>query len=158
MRVLWLSTTKGLFNSSESHFYNGCGWMSSLQKLVENSDEIDLGVSISQREAMMIKEKLEELNALAKENGVELMMIVPPDKYDVYQGYIINNPYPRKTIIEDLERWIGDCPNIVLLKESITPLVAEGEKDVYLFNDTHWSYKAQQVAAEQIYKRLPDLK
>ena len=44
MRVLWLSTTKGLFNSSESHFYNGCGWMSSLQKLVENSDEIDLGV------------------------------------------------------------------------------------------------------------------
>ena len=44
MRVLWLSTTKGLFNSSESHSYNGCGWMSSLQKLVENSDEIDLGV------------------------------------------------------------------------------------------------------------------
>ena len=121
-------------------------------------ERIEKVLSISRKPCGHKHEKLEELNALAKENGVELMMIVPPDKYDVYQGYIINNPYPRKTIIEDLERWIGDCPNIVLLKESITPLVAEGEKDVYLFNDTHWSYKAQQVAAEQIYKRLPDLK
>lgn len=144
--VLTASLDRDFFSSAEP------------RKLYFYRDEIDLGVSISQREAMMIKEKLEELNALAKENGVELMMIVPPDKYDVYQGYIINNPYPRKTIIGDLERWIGDCPHIVLLKESIMPLVAEGEKDVYLFNDTHWSFKAQKAATEQIYKRLPELK
>ena len=128
------------------------------RKLYFYRDEIEQGVSISEQEAIKIKKKLEELNVLAKESGVEVMMIVPPDKYDVYQAYITDNPYPRKTINEDLEQWIGDCPDIVLLKESIEPLVDKGEKDVYLFNDTHWSFKAQQAAAEQIYRRLPALR
>lgn len=57
MRVLWLSTTKGLFNSSDSHFYNGCGWVSSLQKLVENSDEIDLGVGFLTTERHEIQQQ-----------------------------------------------------------------------------------------------------
>ena len=45
MKVLWLSAAKGLFQSPDSHFYNGCGWVSSLQKLVEDNEEIELGMA-----------------------------------------------------------------------------------------------------------------
>lgn len=57
MKVLWLSSAKGLFNSSDSHFYNGCGWVSSLQKLVENSNEIDLGVGFLTTEKHEIQQQ-----------------------------------------------------------------------------------------------------
>lgn len=43
MKVLWLSATKGLFSSSNSPCYNGGGWISSLQKLVDSHEDIHLG-------------------------------------------------------------------------------------------------------------------
>ncbi|MBR3455709.1 MAG: hypothetical protein IKH26_10330 [Bacteroidaceae bacterium] len=124
------------------------------RKLYFYHNDIDQEVNISQKDAMLIKEKMEILNTLAKASGVEVVMIIPPDKYDIYQGYITNNRYPRKTFNEDLVHWIGENQNILILKDSIAPLVEKGVKDVYLFNDTHWSFKAQKAAAGQIYKRL----
>ena len=43
MRILWLSATNGLFTSSNSPCYNGGGWISSLQKLVETCNDLQLG-------------------------------------------------------------------------------------------------------------------
>ena len=57
MRVLWLSSTKGLFSSSDTHFYNGCGWVSSLQKLVEQSEEIELGMAFITSENDIIQQQ-----------------------------------------------------------------------------------------------------
>ena len=123
-------------------------------KLYFYRDEIDLGVNLSEEMAMVIRQKMDLLNELANEKGVGVMLVVVPDKYDVYQDHIVDNPFPRKTINEDVARWLGDRSDVMLLKEAISPLVEKGEKDVYLFNDTHWSFKAQQAAADFIHKRL----
>lgn len=43
MRVLWLSVTSGLFQQKSSSNYNGGGWISSLQQVIQKQKDIQLG-------------------------------------------------------------------------------------------------------------------
>jgi hypothetical protein len=42
-------------------------------------------------------------------------------------------------------------------KDILQPMVDRGEQDVYLYNDTHWSYKAAQAVADEVYERMQRL-
>lgn len=44
MRVLWLSTTPGLYDSKDSG-YNGIGWISSVQSLIQQEDGLELALA-----------------------------------------------------------------------------------------------------------------
>lgn len=48
-------------------------------------------------------EKLNYLHERLQEKGINLYYIIAPDKYDVNQPYITNNPYPPKTVLGQLE-------------------------------------------------------
>ena len=41
-----------------------------------------------------------------------------------------------------------------MTKRLLMPMVDKGEKDVFKFNDTHWSYKASQVVADELVRRM----
>lgn len=127
------------------------------QKLYFYIDEIKLEMAITEQDGQMIKNKFDILMGIANEKGVELLFVMPPDKYDLYQDDIMDNPYPPKTINEDMMRFLGEYKSILLLKPTLKPLIERGVKDVYLFNDTHWSYKAQQVVADEILHKIEDL-
>ena len=88
-----------------------------------------------------------------KEKGIKFIFMVAVDKYDLYQNEIVENPYPKKRVMEDIDRIIGNSPHLLLSKKFLLPLIEKGEKDVFLFNDTHWSYKASRVIADEIYKK-----
>lgn len=104
-----------------------------------------------------IKSTFRALLDKAQEKHVKLVVLVPPDKYDLYQQYIVDNPYPEKKNNEKI-RWILDNDaHVVLAKDVLQPMVDQGEQDVYLYNDTHWSYKAASVVADQVYERLQQL-
>lgn len=45
MKVLWLSVTSGLFQHKSSPNYNGGGWIASLQKIVQEQENIQLGLA-----------------------------------------------------------------------------------------------------------------
>lgn len=106
---------------------------------------------VTQRRAL---DNLRRLFALAHEKGVRLMVVVPPDKYDLYQSFIVDNPFPPKTINEDLRRLFPDEENLVLCKEFLLPHVQRGEKDIYMLNDTHWSPKTAKIVADELYMML----
>lgn len=90
----------------------------------------------------------------ADEKGIRLMFVVPVDKYDLYQNHIVDNPYPPKTVNEDIVRVFNYDPRILITRDCLRPLVDSGEKDIFLFNDTHWSYKAASAVADEISRRL----
>jgi hypothetical protein len=82
-------------------------------------------------------------------------MLVAGDKYDLYQDYIIDNPYPAKTLNEDLQQWLApELDHFVFSKQVLLPYVKQGVKDVYLFNDTHWSPASSRLIAGEIIKKL----
>ena len=84
--------------------------------------------------------------------------MVPVDKYDLYQGYIINNPYDHpKRINEDVRELLGDIPEVMLCKYTLLPLLESGEKDVFLFDNSHWSYKGSQAVGIELSKRVKQM-
>jgi hypothetical protein len=45
-----------------------------------------------------------------------------------------------------------DC--FVIAKRVLHPLVEQGVKDVYLFNDTHWSPASSRLIAREVVNKL----
>lgn len=91
----------------------------------------------------------------AREKGINLIIVVACDKYDLYQDFIIDNHYPEKTINEDIAKWMADdLDRFVITKQLLYPRVKQGEKDVFLYNDTHWSPVSSQIVVSEIIKKL----
>ena len=102
-----------------------------------------------------VVDSYQQLIAKAREKGVNLIIIIACDKYDLYQDFIVNNRYPAKTLNEDIAQWMNaDIDRFVLTKQVLYPYIKRGVKDIFLFNDTHWSPFTSQVVAEEVVKKL----
>lgn len=106
--------------------------------------------SIPERDDSIIRSKIDTLFAEAKANNIQLLILVCPDKYDLYQDHIINNSYPIKTINEDFRRIVGDRADVIIGKELLYPHIHSVKKDMYYLDDTHWSYKSAKIIADNI--------
>ena len=116
--------------------------------------DITNGVNIGDASRQKIQEVYQILTRKANERGIALLLMIPVDKYDMYQDHIVDNPYPRKTYIEEVREIFGDTPNVLLCKDLLTPLIEKGEKDVFLFDDSHWSIKAAEIVGKELSKRV----
>ena len=116
--------------------------------------DITNGVNIGDASKQKIQEVYQILTRKADERGIALLLMIPVDKYDMYQDHIVDNPYPRKTYIEEAREIFGDTPNVLLCKDLLTPLIEKGEKDVFLFDDSHWSIKAAEIVGKELSKRV----
>ena len=94
------------------------------------------------------------LTRKAHERGIQLLLMVAVDKYDLYQDYIKDNPYPPKRVNEDVREIFGDIPEVMLCKYCLQPLLEKGEKDVFLFDNTHWSYKGSEAVGKELSRRV----
>lgn len=126
----------------------------SADELYFYKEDINSEMNIPSTKSSIVKQKLERLFQESQKKGIKLLLLIAADKYDVYQPFIVNNPYPSKTINEDLENLMPSCPNIIYSKKIIQPYLYKGEKDMYLINDTHWSYKSGKIIAENILNYL----
>lgn len=119
--------------------------------------DITNGLNIDEVSKEKVQEVYQILTRKAEERGIALLLMFPVDKYDMYQDHIVDNPYPRKTCIEDAREIFGDTPNVLLCKYLLTPLIEKGEKDVFLFDDSHWSIKASEIVGKELSQRVKEL-
>ena len=118
-------------------------------------DDVNMGFNLTADQRQAVVDCYRQLIDLAREKGVNLVLLIACDKYDLYQDFIIDNPYPVKTLNEDLEQWMApDMDRFVIAKRVLHPLVEQGVKDVYLFNDTHWSPASSRIIAGEIINKL----
>ena len=102
-----------------------------------------------------VKEVFDLLTCMAQKRGIKLIFMLPVDKYDLYQDYIVDNPYAYpKRINEDVREILGDIPEVLLSKYYLQPLIDKGEKDIFLFDNSHWSYKASEVVGKELSRRI----
>ena len=117
--------------------------------------DIANGLTIDEALRPKVKEVFDLLTRKAHERGIRLMLMMPVDKYDLYQDYIVDNPYPHpKRVNEDLREILGDIPEVMLCKDCLKPLIDKGEKDVFLFDNTHWSYKGSEAVGQELSRRV----
>lgn len=97
---------------------------------------------------------LEQLAKKAQEKKVHLLFLICPDKYDLYQKFIIDNPFPAKEVNEELRKLIGNRPDFIIAKEVLMPYLDAGEKDIYMMDDSHWSIISAKIIAEEVRAHL----
>lgn len=116
------------------------------------------GLTIEESIRPKVKEVFDLLTTKAHERGFALVLMLPVDKYDLYQDYIVDNPYDHpKRINEDVREILGDIPEVLLTKYYLQPLIDKGEKDVFLFDNSHWSYKGSEVVGKELSRRIKAL-
>ena len=116
------------------------------------------GLTIDEAIRPKVKEVFDMLTTKAHERGFALVLMLPVDKYDLYQEYIVDNPYALKLVNEEVRELLGDCPEVMLCKYTLLPLLASGEKDVFLFDNSHWSWKGSQAVGKELARRVKELK
>ena len=98
-----------------------------------------------------------KINQLLEKKGIKLIVMIEPDKYDLYYPYIKNKPKRKEPLFfEKLEKEKKEylyIPSYSILSEMI-----KKEKDVYFYDDTHWSMKSANAMSEQIYKIIQSKK
>lgn len=94
------------------------------------------------------KENLIRLNQKFSDNGIKLIILIAADKYDVYRPFMVDDTLPVDTTTNRLSDISGVC--VIDTKLMLQKMVQKGEKDVYMVNDTHWSYKASEAVASKL--------
>ena len=119
------------------------------------NEDVKMGFDVSPKSRQLIVDCYRQVIEAARQRGVNLVLLVACDKYDILQDYIVDNPYPAKTLNEDLMQWMApDLDRFVFSKQVLSPYIEQGVKDVYLFNDTHWSPASSQLISAEIIKKL----
>lgn len=116
------------------------------------------GLMIEESVRSKVKEVFNLLTTKTHERGIVFILMIPVDKYDLYQDYIIDNPYEHpKRINEDVRELLGDVPEVMLCKYTLLPLLKNGEKDVFLFDNSHWSYKGSEAVGKELGRRVKQI-
>jgi hypothetical protein len=92
---------------------------------------------------------LEQIDNLLHKRNMKLIVLISPDKYDMYYPFIDHNSTLEKPnffpVYENTRKKYSNVNAYsVLLKEINTG------KDIYYYDDSHWSPKGAKIIAEQI--------
>lgn len=118
-------------------------------------EDVEMGFNVTPAMQQKIIDGFDMLIDKANEKGINLVILIACDKYDIYQDFIIDNSYPRKTLADDVQRWTEPRKDyFVYAKPLLLPRIEQGVKDVFLYNDTHWSPASSEVIAAEIIKKL----
>lgn len=93
--------------------------------------------------------KLDSLFSYANTLDIDLYVLIAADKYDIYQDYIIDNQYSKTDVLERLTEKYAH-PNLINSKDTLSKMVADGVKDIYWCNDTHWSPIGSEAVAKWV--------
>lgn len=95
----------------------------------------------------------DNLNILAdrlREKGIRFYFMPCVDKYNLYSGFIVDNPYPRSVFFEELRK-LPKRYVLIDTKKMLGEELERGVKDLYYPDDTHWSWKA----SKRIFSEIP---
>lgn len=104
--------------------------------------------------AESLNQLLNEMHAALSAKGIQLIVMVYPDKFDLYNPYMVNrNNYQEPVFYANFDslqkNYVYFDVNSIFKKE-----VEKGTKDIYLFDDTHTSPIASKIMLQEFLKEL----
>ncbi len=96
---------------------------------------------------------LNDLSNLLKNKGVKLIVLPSPDKYDIYYEYIVDKKgFPKPMFFERLQKMQKNY--IYIDSKKVLSNALNKKKDIYYYDDTHWSPWASKYIATEIEKYI----
>lgn len=103
-----------------------------------------------------VKKMNNELNYLAiklQEKNIKLILLPCPDKFNAYYDFIRDkNKYLRPVFFENMEKL--DKRYIYVDTKKIIDLAMKTDKDVYFYDDTHWTPNTSKLIAKGIENKI----
>lgn len=100
-----------------------------------------------------LNNQLNELSNRLENKGISLIVLPAPDKYDIYQDFITDNPLPKNNFFPIFNE-LRKSYVYINSKKIISNYIKKGEKDVYFADDTHWSPIGSKIIAQAIINRI----
>lgn len=135
--VYSIETNRNLFSTSNKNL------------LVLDQDLKELDVNNNKNNIEKLNDNLNFIAIKLKERGIKLIVLPSPDKLDFYYDQLVNKEKYNKPIFFDYFRNLNknyiyiDAKKIILEKTRNT-------RDVYFYDDTHWSPVASQIIAKEL--------
>lgn len=99
---------------------------------------------------------LNNLAYLLNKKNIKLIVLVSPDKYDVYYNCILNKEnYPKPVFFDNFDRLSKNYEFINsrdLLRKEINK-----QKDIYFYDNTHWSPIGSKLIAKELRKIIQEI-
>ena len=96
---------------------------------------------------------LNDLNDRLNKKGIKLIVLPAPDKYDAYYDYIVDKHlFPRPLFFEHF-RTVSK-KYICIDSKTILCEAIRHKKDIYYYDDTHWSPWAARFVADAIHQQI----
>jgi hypothetical protein len=134
-----VETTENLFSTSCSEllFYT--------QELVNTPQ------NNSEEAVMKLNAALNDLSKKFMDKGIKIIVLPSPDKFDIYYDYIVENEkYVRPLFFNHLQNMQKDY--LYVNSKQILGQAIKTQKDIYYFDDTHWSPYAAKLIANDLAK------
>ncbi len=144
-RVLGVSPAPSLHIGSD-------GWLYLKKDLVDFRKN-----SCADRDAMRrLARDLQALEDVVEASGRRFLFFVAPNKMTVYPEYAGVEPFPTcgKSRLDLLKEAFGEYPlrNRITVEELL--LEAKRTRQVYMKNDSHWSYNGAKIVSDEMLKRI----
>lgn len=98
-----------------------------------------------------INDVFNDLAMKLKQKNIKLIVMVSPDKYDIYYDYFLDKAkYEKPTFYTTFSTMKKDY--IYIDSKTVLGNAIKKEKDIYYFDDSHWSPKASKLIADEIIK------
>ena len=121
----------------------------------------DLEMTTPNNSSENIKNANRILNIIAQKlhkKGIKLILLISPDKYDIYYNYIENKKKFnfKKPLFFNL---LNNCKKDYIFIPSKEKLAKEItiKPNIYYYDDTHWSPIAAQIIANEIENKIRDV-
>lgn len=96
---------------------------------------------------------LNEIQTKLSEKGIQLIYLPCPDKYDLYYDHISDKTnFPKPLFFEHLRKLKKDY--IYIDSKAILSKHLKTSKDIYYYDDTHWSPVATKFIAKEIRAKI----
>jgi hypothetical protein len=96
-----------------------------------------------------LNDELNKLYDILKKREIKLIVLPCPDKYDFYYDYIVEkNRYPKPLFFDYFEKFPKKY--IYINSKQILKSEFKDKKDMYFFDDTHWSPFSSMIIANRL--------
>lgn len=103
--------------------------------------------------AISSNQVINRINDLLQKKNIQLILLISPDKYDIYHPYIKDKQnYTKPMFFKNYARLNKEYLYINSFEILSTEIGAQ--KDLYYYDDTHWSPKSANIIANEIKKKM----
>jgi hypothetical protein len=115
--------------------------------LLFHAKDIENNSLIQDKSVALVTQNLNDLAALLAQKGIALYYMPVVDKLALYHDHIQSAKYPKSLLFDKLKKYPRTY-HLIDTQAILGAALAEGEKDIFFLDDTHWTWKACKRIAE----------